>query len=144
MIGAAAKQSNVVQTALDELQEQGISPLYPGFDILTISNGNIDRMIELKSSGVDAQVQAMSWNEWKTAQGTLRSHFWLYLVGNLRADLLNSAPFVRAVHDPFGTLESATHEDTIRKRSIQLRVREFAAADQLTLTIRAAQPVKLE
>jgi len=144
MIDAAAKQSRVVQAALDELRDQGISPLYPGFDILTISDGKIDRMIELKSSGVDAQVQAMSWNEWKTAQGILRSHFWLYLVGNLRADLPNTAPFVRAVHDPFGTLESATHEDTIRKRSIQLRVREFAAADQLTLTIRAIQPAKPE
>ncbi len=78
----------------EKLAAEDISDLYPGFDILTIKQGEIDRMIELKSSGVDAQVHAMSWNEWKTAKGTSRSHFWLYLVGNLRADLQNAAPFV--------------------------------------------------
>lgn len=136
MIAAAVEQSNVVKHAFSQLAEQGISELYPGFDILTIKSGTIDRMIELKSSGVDAQVQAMSWNEWKTAQGGLRSHFWLYLVGNLRADLQNSAPFVRAIQDPFGTLNSSKSEDIFRKRTVQLRVREFAAADQLTLELR--------
>lgn len=110
--------------------------LYPGFDILTIKDGSIDRMIELKSSGVDAQVQAMSWNEWKTAGGDQRSHFWLYLVGNLRADLKNAPPFVRVVRDPFGTVASSKLEDVVRKRTVQLRVREFAAADQLTLELR--------
>jgi hypothetical protein len=79
----------------------------------------------------------MSWNERKTAQGALRQHFWLYLVGNLRADLQNAIPFVRAVHDPFGTLASMTSEDIIRKRTVQLRVREFAAADELTLDVRS-------
>ena len=133
---AATEQSTVVKDIFDRLADQGISPLYPGFDILTIQGREVDRMIELKSSGVDAQVQAMSWNEWKTAQGALRSHFWLYLVGNLRADLQNAAPFVRAVQDPFGTLASTKFEDTIRKRTVQLRVREFAAADQLTLELR--------
>lgn len=136
MITAAIEQSTVVKECFDQLAEQGISELYPGFDILTIKGGSIDRMIELKSSGVDAQVQAMSWNEWKTAGGKLRSHFWLYLVGNLRADLENAPPFVRAVQDPFGTLASSKSEDVIRKRTVQLRVREFAAADQLTLELR--------
>jgi hypothetical protein len=137
MIAAAIEQSSVVKDAFAQLAERGISQLYPGFDILTIKSGDIDRMIELKSSGVDAQVQAMSWNEWKSAQGPLRSHFWLYLVGNLRADLHNARPFVRAVQDPFGTLASSMYEDSIRKRSVQLRVREFAAADQLTLELRS-------
>ena len=136
MISAAKEQSTVVGQVFDQLAEQGISELYPGFDVLTIQNGSIDRMIELKSSGVDAQVQAMSWNEWKTAGGELRNHFWLYLVGNLRADLENASPFVRAVRDPFGTLASSKSEDVIRKRTVQLRVREFAAADQLTLELR--------
>jgi hypothetical protein len=135
-IVAAIEQSTVVEQVFDQLAEQGISELYPGFDVLTIKGGSIDRMIELKSSGVDAQVQAMSWNEWKTAGGELRSHFWLYLVGNLRADLENAPPFVRAVQDPFGTLASSKSEDVIRKRTVQLRVREFAAADQLTLELR--------
>jgi hypothetical protein len=136
MIAAAIEQSNDVKAVFDEMTAQGISPLHPGFDILTIKGGEIDRMIELKSSGVDAHVQAMSWNEWKTAQGRLRSHFWLYLVGNLRADLQNTVPFVRTVQDPFGTLASSKNEDIIRRRTVQLRVREFAAADQLTLELR--------
>lgn len=136
MIAAAIEQSTVVGQVFDQLAQQGISELYPGFDVLTIQGGSIDRMIELKSSGVDAQVQAMSWNEWKTAGGELRNHFWLYLVGNLRADLENAPPFVRAVQDPFGTLASSKSEDVIRKRTVQLRVREFAAADQLTLELR--------
>ncbi|NHW46092.1 DUF3883 domain-containing protein [Paenarthrobacter sp. MSM-2-10-13] len=135
-IRAAIEQSTAVERVFDQLAEQGVSEVYPGFDVLTIEGGSIDRMIELKSSGVDAQVQAMSWNEWKTAGGELRGHFWLYLVGNLRADLENAPPFVRAVQDPFGTLASSKSEDVIRKRTVQLRVREFAAADQLTLELR--------
>lgn len=135
MIKAATEQSEVVGKVFDYLAENGINQLYPGFDVMTVVGGAVDRMIELKSSTTDAQTQFMSWNEWKTAAGSLRRHFWLYLAGNLRADL-NSSPFVRAVQDPFGTLESSTLDDTIRKRTIQLRVREFEAADELTLTVR--------
>jgi hypothetical protein len=138
MIAAATTQSTVVKSAFENLARDGVSGLYPGFDILTLKDGDIDRMIELKSSGVDAQVQAMSWNEWKTASGKLRGKFWLYLVGNLRADLQNAVPFIRAVRDPFGTLAASEQEDTIRKRTVQLRVREFAAADQLTLQVRVS------
>ncbi|RYE96956.1 MAG: hypothetical protein EOO77_39985 [Oxalobacteraceae bacterium] len=65
MIAASIDQSSVVKATFAALAELGVSELYPGFDILTIVDGEIDRMIELKSSGVDAQVQAMSWNEWK-------------------------------------------------------------------------------
>jgi hypothetical protein len=136
-IAAAKDESEVVTTVFEQLELQGISSLYPGFDILTILDGEVDRMIELKSSGVDSHVQAMSWNEWKTAQGSLQARFWLYLVGNLRADLQNASPFLRAVRDPFGTLHASEHEDTIRTRTVQLRVREFAAADQLTLEVSA-------
>lgn len=138
MISAAERQSTVVKKVLNELAKDGISELYPGFDVLTIHNGEVDRMIELKSSGVDAKTQSMSWNEWKTAKGERRSHFWLYLVGNLRSDL-GHAPFLRAVQDPFGTLAATESEDVIRKRTIQLRVREFPAADELTLGIRKAK-----
>lgn len=136
MIKGAIEQSAVVKAVFERLQSQGINALHPGFDILTIDGADIDRMIELKSSGVDAQVQAMSWNEWKTAGGSVRHSFWLYLVGNLRADLQDANPFVRAVQDPFGTLASSTSEDVIRKRTVQLRVREFAAADELELSLR--------
>jgi hypothetical protein len=138
MIMEAISQSAVVKAVFERLQGQGVSDLFPGFDILTIAGTEIDRMIELKSSGVDAQVQAMSWNEWKTAGGNVRHRFWLYLVGNLRADLQGAAPFVRAVQDPFGTLASSKSEDVIRKRTVQLRVREFAAADELRLSLRPA------
>lgn len=140
MIKQAKAQSSVVNDVFESLRGEGINELYPGFDVLTIKETAIDRMIELKSSGVDAQVQDMSWNEWKTASGGVRSHFWLYLVGNLRADLQNAAPFVRAVKDPFGTLASAASEDVIRKRTVQLRVREFEAADELKLSIRGGPP----
>lgn len=136
MIKEACEQSPVVKEVLAALGRQGISEVYPGFDILTIDGADVDRMIELKSSGVDAKVQAMTWNEWKTAGGPMRDRFWLYLVGNLRADLQNADPFVRAVRDPIGTLASTKAEDMIRKRTIQLRVREFAAADELKLSVR--------
>ncbi len=136
MIQEAISQSPVVKAVFEYLQQQGISELHPGFDILTIDGNEIDRMIELKSSGVDAQVQAMSWNEWKTAGSSVRQRFWLYLVGNLRSDLQNAPPFVRAVHDPFGTLASSTTVDAIRKKTVQLRIREFVAADELKLALR--------
>ena len=141
MIKEAVSQSPVVKAVFETLRSEGISDLFPGFDILTINGTEIDRMIELKSSGVDAQVQAMSWNEWKTAGGNVRHRFWLYLVGNLRADLPDAIPFVRAVQDPFGTLASSKSEDIIRKRTVQLRVKEFEAADELKLTLRATPEV---
>ena len=132
LIDEAKQQSRVVRSVFESL---GLSSLFPGFDVLTIVDGEVDRMIELKSSGFDARVQEMSWNEWKTASGDLRDKFWLYLVGNLRSDLQDASPFVRAVHDPFGTLESSAGDTQVHKRVIQLRVREFAAADQLTLGV---------
>src|SRR5690606_6703526 len=72
VIAAAEAQSAVVRQVFDDLGDKRISRLFPGFDILTIVDSKVDRMIELKSSGVDAQVQAMSWNEWKTARGSMR------------------------------------------------------------------------
>lgn len=136
MIAAAETQCDIVRGVFDKLAAGGISRLFPGFDILTIVDDEVDRMIELKSSGVDAHVQAMSWNEWKTARGSGREHFWLYLIGNLRADLAHALPFVRAIRDPFGTLAASTADDVIRRRSVQLRVREFAAADELVLRLK--------
>jgi hypothetical protein len=65
----SAEQANpVVANVMSDLGAAGISRLYPSFDILTIADGQPDRLIELKSSGVDARVQVMSWNEWKTAR----------------------------------------------------------------------------
>jgi hypothetical protein len=137
-IREAEVTSAIAKHVLGDLEAQGVSRLYPGFDVLVIANGLPNRLIELKSSGVDAYVQTMSWNEWKSASAShLRRLFWLYLVGNLRADLAASAPFVRAISDPFGSLVAdEVHEQQVR-RAVQLRVREFTEAEHLDLGMAA-------
>lgn len=141
-IARAEKFSDIVRRVMKNLEASGVSRIHPGFDLLSIRGGEIDRLIELKSSGVDARVQAMSWNEWKSASlSNLRSKFWLYLAGNLRADLDHASPYIRAIHDPFGSLVSETVEDRQLRRSVQLRVREFTTAEHLDLTvIRPGEP----
>ena len=143
-IRAAEATSAVARRVLGDLEALGVSRLYPGFDVLVIADGVADRLIELKSSGVDAYVQTMSWNEWKSARAShLRSLFWLYLVGNLRADLASSAPFVRAIGDPFGSLVGdEVHEQQVR-RAVQLRVREFTEAEHLDLGVTVRPPSSL-
>lgn len=139
LIAEAEAQSATVKDVFDGLAKAGVSRLHPGFDLLSIAAGEPDRLIELKSSGVDAQVQAMSWNEWKSARSSgMRERFWLYLAGNLRADLPNAAPFLRAIRDPFGSLLAETVEDVAIRRAVQLRVREFGVAEELRLGLRAA------
>ena len=61
--------------------------------------------------------------------------FWLYLAGNLRADLANAPPYLRAICDPFGSLVGETVEDRQVRRAVQLRVREFTTAEHLDLTV---------
>jgi hypothetical protein len=135
-IRCAEAASEVVKNVMAALESSGISRLFPGFDILSIAAGKADRLIELKSSGVDARVQTMSWNEWKSASASAsRTIFWLYLVGNLRADLLHARPFIRAIKDPFGSLVSRELEDHRVSRAVQLRVREFTEAEHLDLGI---------
>ena len=133
----AEELSKPVKLVMDTLEQAGISRTYPGFDILSIRDGEIDRLIELKSSGIDARVQSMSWNEWKSAaNSTIRAYFWLYLVGNLRADLTHNVPYVRAIKDPFGSLIGETVEEKQTRRSVQLKVREFKSAEHLDLAVR--------
>ena len=141
-IARAEKFSDIVRRVMQNLEASGVSRVHPGFDLLSIRGGEIDRLIELKSSGVDARVQAMSWNEWKSASHSdLRAKFWLYLAGNLRADLDHASPYVRAINDPFGSLVSETVEDRQLRRAVQLRVREFTKAEHLDLTvIRPGEP----
>ena len=72
------RTSAIAERVLGDLEAKGVSRLYPGFDVLVIADGAPDRLIELKSSGVDAYVQTMSWNEWKSAHAShLRRLFWL-------------------------------------------------------------------
>ena len=101
----------------------------------------MNRFIELKSSGVDAQVQSMTWNEWKTARdSTLRTQFYLYLVANLRSDLGNRKPYLRAIKDPFGSLLRQEVIETDPRRVVQLRVQEFDVADHLDIDVVAGPP----
>ncbi len=100
-------------------------------------------MIELKSSGVDARTQEMSWNEWKVAASSvLRQHCFLYLVGNLRADLHGTRPFVRTVRDPLGQLAVEVRLNRDTQRKVHLAVRLFQEAEHLELTVarRASDP----
>ena len=126
------------------LTDHGLSEDFPGFDILSIDPANAglpSRLIELKSSGVNATMQTMTWNEWKTAKDSrLRGHFYLYLVGNLRSDLTGARPFVRAVHDPVAALLSTEAREVVH-RSVQVNVRQFKEAEHLDLTVRTeAEP----
>jgi hypothetical protein len=84
----------------------------------------------------------MTWNEWKTAQHSqIRPYFYLYLVGNLRADLPNAQPFIRTVHDPFANLwNTTTTTETAIRRTVQLNIQEFDAAEELTLGVIPANP----
>jgi hypothetical protein len=102
-----------------------------------------ERIIELKSSGHNARIQEMTWNEWKTAQHSqVRPYFYLYLVGNLRADLPN-APFIRTIHDPFANLwNTTTTTETTVRRTVQLNTQEFDAAEELTLGVMPANTEK--
>ncbi len=121
------------------INDFGISPEWPGFDVLTLksaSGDEIDRVIELKSSGVSARIQEMSWNEWKSARSnTLRHNFYLYLVGNLRADLEGAVPFVRTIRDPFEQLLAETQVSQRTERKVQLAVHLFREAEHLDLTV---------
>ena len=86
----------------------------------------------------------MTWNEWKTAQNDhLRSHFYLYLVGNLRSDLPDARPFLRAVRDPYATIRAQEQVDHSTTRRVVLRVAEFEQAEHLELGVASAdtQPV---
>jgi hypothetical protein len=140
-IARAAAASSRFKDVLETLRTRGVAVDVPGFDILTLDSNESDgigRLIELKSSGVSAKTQAMTWNEWKTAgRAGLRSKFFLYLVGNLRADI-DAAPFVRAIYDPFGELIASEHSDRSVKRTVQLDVLAFRQAEYQELTVRRA------
>lgn len=138
-IARATDGSTRFKVAIEALRQEGVAVDVPGFDILTLdehASDGIGRMIELKSSGVNARTQAMTWNEWKTAKtASLRSRFYLYLVGNLRADI-DAAPYLRAIRDPFEELRSTEQEDRSVRRKVQLDVHGFLQAEYQVLTVR--------
>lgn len=138
-IDAARQSSQRFVVALDWLTSKGLNPLSPGFDVLTLdpSGGPApQRLIELKSSGVNARMQEMSWNEWKSArQSELRTRYYLYLVGNLRSDLGGALPFLRAVRDPFGSIFAEEKVDEAQTRRIRIDTMGFTTADEVELTV---------
>jgi hypothetical protein len=142
LIGVSTERSPRFANAMTYLLGHGVDSRHPGCDILTIGSDQrspVDRLIELKSSGVHSRTQAMTWNEWKTAQSAdLRSHFYLYLAGNLRSDLPDARPFLRTVHDPYESMRSEEQEEETRSRKVVLYVSEFDEAEELELGLRGA------
>ena len=139
LIAIAQERSEPFGQAMAQLAAHGVHQQHPGCDILTVRPGvarPIDRLIELKSSGQNAHTQAMTWNEWKTAQNDqLRSHFYLYLVANLRSDIPEARPFLRAVRDPYATIRAQEKVDHSTTRRVVLRVAEFEEAEHLELGV---------
>lgn len=139
-IDAARQGSARFGAALDWLAAKGLKPLSPGFDVLTLDPAGDpvpQRLIELKSSGVNARLQEMSWNEWKSARdSTLRERYFLYLVGNLRSDLGDARPFLRAVRDPFGSILAEERVEQVETRRIRIDTSGFTTAEEVFLTVK--------
>lgn len=144
-IAQAKTLSPRFNVVLERLCASGVSAEWPGFDVLTIHPRDPlvhERLIELKSSGVSARVQEMSWNEWKTAaSSSLREKFYLYLVGNLRSDLQDAVPFVRTLRNPFEQLLTEVRSGTATTRRVQLAVQSFKEAEHLDLAV-ASEPAE--
>ncbi len=129
-IASAKARSKQFDSAIGELNTDfSVSTEWPGFDVLTLDPKKprgLDRLIELKSSGVDSRIQEMSWNEWKAARnGELSALFYLYLVGNLRSDLKDAVPYVRTIRNPFEQLIADFKVNNAVSRKVQLAVKEF-------------------
>jgi hypothetical protein len=140
-VESARSKSNQFHAAMSWLHATfGVVPDWPGFDILTLdlrAPNSVDRMIELKSSGVASRIQEMTWNEWKTAKAsTLRDRFYLYLVGNLRADLTAAQPYIRTIRNPFEQMVADVQVARSVQKKVQLAVHEFREAEHLDLTVK--------
>lgn len=145
LVESARSKSNQFHAAMSWLHDTfGVVPDWPGFDILTLdpqAPNSVDRMIELKSSGVASRVQEMTWNEWKTAKAsTLRERFYLYLVGNLRADLTAAQPYIRTIRNPFEQIVADVQVARSVQKKVQLAVHEFREAEHLDLTVLRPAP----
>ncbi|MBI5487040.1 MAG: DUF3883 domain-containing protein [Deltaproteobacteria bacterium] len=144
-IESARHKSEMFNAAMTWLHQTfGVVPDWPGFDILALDPrvpDSVDRMIELKSSGVASRIQEMTWNEWKTAKkSTLRERFYLYLVGNLRTDLVAAQPYIRTIRNPFEQMIADVQVARSVQRKVQLAVHEFREAEHLDLMIRRHAP----
>ncbi|MSP74387.1 MAG: DUF3883 domain-containing protein [Myxococcales bacterium] len=145
LVESARRKSTAFDAAMTWLHEKfGVVPDWPGFDILTLdprAPDSVDRMIELKSSGVASRIQEMTWNEWKTATASiLRERFYLYLVGNLRADLAAAQPYIRTIRNPFEQMVADVQIARSIQKKVQLAVHEFREAEHLDLTVQRLVP----
>jgi hypothetical protein len=144
-IAVARNRSAACDRAMRFLATVGVNEMLVGCDILTLRSAHspedhgIDRMIELKSSGQHARMQSMTWNEWKSAANDrLRSRYYLYLVANLRSDIPEARPFLRAVRDPFAAIRAEQQIGRRTKREVALHVDEFDEAEYLEIGVRSA------
>lgn len=132
-IASAIQDAHVVKDVFATLRDRGVSEVHPGFDMLTIIDGHIDRIIELKSSGVDARVR-----RWAGTSGSppalTRSGGTSGSTSSTTCADIPAPPYVRAIHDPFGSLTGTETLDHAVRRAAQLRVREFTEVEQLVLT----------
>lgn len=147
-IAGARAGSVLFDSMMARLHREFDIPLdWPGFDVLTIDPRAAvlpDRLIELKSSGIASRLQEMTWNEWKTAtSSTLRTRFYLYLVGNLRSDLEGGVPYVRTIRNPFEQLVANVQVSSSTSRKVQLAVHLFKEAEYLELGTRRNVEVAL-
>jgi len=140
-IDRARSASPRFAAAYDDLvAAHGLNRHYPGFDILTLdARAQVERCIELKSSGVAARVQEMTWNEWKVSSNSgLARRFYLYLIGNLRSDIPGATPFVRTIRDPVSQLRADVTVEQRTQQKVQLRVDRFREAEEMVLSVRAS------
>jgi hypothetical protein len=118
---------DLVDQVFSDLNETGIRREYPGFDILTIhpEEKKPDRLIELKSSGLNKRKASVTLNEWKTAGETnLKSRFYLYVIANLRSDK-SGMPWIRIIENPVETTLSREVEEVNRNKKIDVYVDHF-------------------
>jgi hypothetical protein len=140
LVETARSKSAEFSAAMTWLHQNfGVVPDWPGFDILTLDPrepNSVSRIIELKSSGVASRFQEMTWNEWKTARAsTLRERFYLYLVGNLRTDLVSAQPYIRTIRNPFEELAADVQVSRTIQKKVQLAVSSFREAEHLDLVV---------
>ncbi|WP_152423284.1 sacsin N-terminal ATP-binding-like domain-containing protein [Haloterrigena salina] len=113
----------------EKLEDSRPNPLeapWPGFDVLTLKCDNgqyeINRCIELKTTARKTYKPGISWNQWKAASGSLRDHYYLYVVRNVRKGKSGEAELLEVPH-PFRTLDRKTTEQ--RTLQVQFDLRDF-------------------
>lgn len=133
LVDGASNEARPLREAIErfgqELGDSSTNPLeapWPGFDVLTLKRDNaryeIDRCIELKTTARKTYKPGISWNQWKAASGSLRNHFYLYLVRNVRKGKSGEAELLEVPH-PFWTLTKKTREQ--RNLQVQFNLRDF-------------------